>query len=488
MADIDYLNYEKNIELLKSLVKEHEKLTNENIEKIPIELFVEKKSENIENRNKIIDNIKKIILSLPSKIEAYKKTNDNSNGLVKINARGTIIMVPRESIKRSKKIWKWFDKTDKEYYTSRNATDINSLLDYLEGKGYNDPNLIDEMIEEYEVELDDSKKNEYEEFDKECKDIMASGIRRDNKIICVSRKHKVNQKGIKTLAKKLLKYNDSICDNYCYINGNTIYLLINQEKEKKYIEQQEKIKLEKKILEEKIKEEEDNKIINFEYKKIIEDIRNIFKVATENTRLDISFEIKNDALYAKNMQYVQTEQGDSFFGGNFSGKHVLVWNIKFAKYWKLHIFLCNIKYQPYITYLKNVAGYIYTCPYHNCMECKKCSLEKFRNEMCTCCRKTLHFYKEGVAEIIGSFLGSPCFLMLTYKDIISNDRKPYRFIGIYLTYQSIMNNMEMVRYSLEPKNLAKINFKKSDKKYKYYWNEKGFFEKEEFVDETIFTK
>jgi len=490
------LEIEKKIKSLKYLSEEHDRLQNEVIEKNPIELFVKKKSENIENKNRIINSIKEIISSL--------SLNTNEHKLLKINARGTIIEVTKESIKRSKKMREWFDKTNQEYYTSRKAKDIHSLLDYLEGKTYdNNPIVIDEMIEEYEIELDDNKRKEYEQIDKEYQRIKDQKIRRDEYLIyhCGSslkrqfgvktNKILIYESGMKTLAKKLLEYNKTICDNYNIKNGS-IYL--NEEKEKKYIEEQEKIKLEKKICKEKNKKEEDNKIINIEYKKITEEIKNIFEVAKKDTKLNIRFEINDDKLYGKYMQYFQAGQKSKFFGGKFCGEHTLIWNIKFAHYEILHVFLLNIKYQPYISFLKKgQSNNSYTCNNHNYIECKKCPLQRFQDERCTCCinsnysnnvPKLLHLYKNEVVSMIGSFIGSPCHLPPN-QQIKCNDNNPYRFIGIYLTYQSIINNMEMITYKLESSNVAEIFFEKSDKKYKYYWNEKGSFEKEEFINETI---
>jgi hypothetical protein len=238
MSNLDNYENRRKIKLLKYLAKEHERLQNENIEKNSIELFVKKTSENIENKNKIIESIKEIISSLSLNIEEHKQvTKEGSKKLVEINARGTIIKVPREAIKRSKIIKEWFDKTDKEFYMSRNPIDVHSLIDYLEERDYNNPIIIDEMIEEYEIELDDTKKMEYKYIEKIYEEIKDKKNVTDNLISYNTGINEPNK--IKILAKKLLKYNETICDTYI-IKKNMIHLLI-KEKEKMNIEQQDKI-------------------------------------------------------------------------------------------------------------------------------------------------------------------------------------------------------------------------------------------------------
>jgi hypothetical protein len=202
----------------------------------------------------------------------------------------------------------------------------------------------------------------------------------------------------------------------------------------------------------------------------------IFDVATKHKIINI----KNEIVYNKSFN-----ENACTTLYPFSKFEPDIRKYNYCNYKILHIFLCKINYKPYIDYYKKCASELNNfnrCKNHDQLTCKKCTYENsygnFIDEYCFCCkhnniRRRIHTNNYSKFPVIHTFLSGnkgPQDLFYTSCSTNLPEDYPHRFIGVYLTYQSIINKLEMVSYKLLLPHCVEINFIDSNKMYKYQWN------------------
>lgn len=199
-------------------------------------------SSNIKNKDKIVRDMQEIIDSIDeTKIKSPDPTSiEEKNPIIILNARGDKLKVLKRIIERSKVIAKELEeKKETEYYIDHDYSVVNNLLNYLKGKPYKNPQLIDEMIIEYDITLDDAKIEERKQINdlfEECKEYKIGSYYRMNfgsmlRYYVPLKEHQKHWNVI--LAKKLLEYN-KFCDRYEIDNDGTINIYVNKQKFKEF--------------------------------------------------------------------------------------------------------------------------------------------------------------------------------------------------------------------------------------------------------------
>jgi len=214
-------------------------------------------------------------------------------------------------------------------------------------------------------------------------------------------------------------------------------------------------------------------------------INYIFEKATENTLLDIRFTIENKEDEMKYSQFMQESQQFSLYSGTYGKDDSLVWNLRRTDYHSLHTFLFAIGHNPYIIFFKKCTAQYnnpYICTNHDYVKCIKCRKQS-EKEFCKCCKKNTPLHLGNVDYVIGAYLGAPCH-MLSNNMIPVHSNEPFKYLEIYLTYQSIVHNLDMTSYAFTDYNQVKIVFKESKKMYKYAWIGSNFI-KCQYVGEKL---